>query len=101
MTTLGKLTLCFACFAAGVVTAESYRRRNESALPSAAELRVVYFDPDAGLAVEVYATEADVSGDGTVKLCYGGGAAGGAAKVVRAKGVVVIRPRTQELGEDQ
>lgn len=90
--------LAAACLAVGAGSAELYHRPAGTA---AAELRVVYYDPDAGRAVEVYATEADVSGDGTVKLCYGEGAAGGAAKVVRAKGVVVIRPRTQETGEDQ
>ena len=89
MTTLGKLTLCFACFAAGVVTAESYRQRNESALPSAAELRFVYFDPTKGRAVECLATDVDATRDGGLKLWYGSGMP---PQEVKVSGVVIIRP---------
>ena len=74
-------------FAVGAGSAELYHSQPAPVPP--VELRVVYFDPGKGRAVECLATEVDATRDGGLKLWYGSGMP---PQEVKVSGVVVIRP---------
>lgn len=81
------LVLAAACLAVGAGSVELYHSQPAPVPP--VELRVVYFDPDKGRAVECLAAEVDATRDGGLKLWYGSGMP---PQEVKVSGVVVIRP---------